>query len=195
MRLVAWSTLALVGTLTAALAGDFKVGYINSQEIFAKYRGTEDAQRRFDQEKARLEQELERKKREIDDLRATIDRQSLLMSEETKRERLAELERKEREFQQSYFEYFGEDGRIVRLNAELTRPIIEKMTTILNRIGAEEKYTFIFDVAQGGIVYAEEGLDLTQRIIDELNATVKAPSGASRTQESGAAKGEEAGSP
>jgi Skp family chaperone for outer membrane proteins len=85
------------------------------------------------------------------------------------------LERKEQEFQQYYFDYFGEDGRIVKLNADLTRPIIEKMNTILNRIGADEKFSVIFDVAPGGIVFAAEGLDLTGRVLDELNATVKAP--------------------
>lgn len=165
-----------MGVVANAGAAELKIGYINSQEIFLKYRGTEDAQRRFDQEKVKLEQELERKKQELDELRATLQRQSLLMSEETKKERAAELERKETEFQQYYFDYFGENGRIVKLNAELTRPIIEKMNTILNRIGADEKFTMIFDVAAGGIVFAEEGLDITDRILDELNATVKASS-------------------
>lgn len=171
----------IVFAAAVARSAELKIGYINSQEIFLRYRGTEDAQRRFDQEKAKLEQDLEQKKRELDDLRASIERQSLLMSEETRKEKLAELERKEREFQQYYFEYFGEEGRIARLNAELTRPIIEKMNAVLNRIGTEEKYTIIFDVAPGGIVFAAEGLDLTERIIDELNATLKpAPSGQGR---------------
>lgn len=171
-----WILAAVLVVGVAASAADLKIGYINSQEIFSKYRGTEDAQRRFDQEKVKLEQELEKKKQEIDDLQATIERQSLLMSEETKKQRLAELEQKQREFQQHYFDYFGENGQIVKLNAELTRPIIEKMNTILNRIGADENFSVIFDVAPGGIVYAAEGLDLTDRILDELNAAVKAPS-------------------
>ncbi|MBN1425757.1 OmpH family outer membrane protein [Candidatus Fermentibacteria bacterium] len=169
--------VAAMGIVTVVGAAELKIGYINSQEIFLKYRGTEDAQQKFDQEKVKLEQELERKKQELDELGATLERQSLLMSEETKKERMAELEQKEKEFQQYYFEYFGENGRIVKLNAELTRPIIEKMNAILNRIGADENFTVIFDVAAGGIVFAAESLDLTDRILDELNATVKDSSG------------------
>jgi outer membrane protein len=154
-------------------AEDLKVGFINSQEIFVRYKGTEDAQRKFDEEKQRLEQEIESKKQEIEELRADLERKSLLMSEETKKERLSELEKKEQEFQQLYFDAFGEGGSIVKLNAELTQPIIEKMNIVLNDLGEKEGYDIIFDVAPGGIVYANEGFDLTDRVLDELNAMVK----------------------
>jgi outer membrane protein len=163
---------SLVGVGSAA---DLKVGFINSQEIFVRYQGTEDAQRKFDEEKQRLEEEIESKKQEIEDLRADLERKSLLMSEETKKERLAELQRKEQEFQQLYFDAFGEGGSIVKLNAELTQPIIEKMNLVLNELGESDGYDIIFDVAPGGIVYANEGFDLTDRVLDELNAMVKLP--------------------
>lgn len=161
--------------LSTGVSAELKVGFINSQEIFVKYRGTEDAQKRFEDEKIQLTDEAEKRKREIDDLRANLERQSLLLSEETKKQRITEIENKEREFQQFYFDAFGEDGRIVKLNAELTRPIIEQINVILNRMGEEEKYDVIFDVAPGGIVFAREGLDLTQQVLDELNSMVELP--------------------
>jgi outer membrane protein len=164
--------LVICSIVGVGLADDLKVGFINSQEIFVRYSGTEDAQRRFDEEKQKLEQEIEAKKQEIEELRADLERKSLLMSEETKEERLAELERKEQEFQQLYFDAFGESGSIVKLNAELTQPIIEKMNIVLNELGESEGYDIIFDVAPGGIVYANEGFDLTDRVLDELNAMV-----------------------
>jgi len=167
--------LIMIATFAAASHAELKVGFINSQEIFVKYRGTEDAQKKFEDEKQRLAQEAEELQREIEELKANLERQSLLLSEETRTERMAEIEAKEREFQQFYFDSFGEEGRIVRLNAELTQPIIEKINEILDRIGAEEEYDIIFDVAPGGIVFAREGLDLTPVVLDELNAMVKLP--------------------
>ncbi len=53
------------------------------------------------------------------------------------------------------------------------------MNTILDRMGSEEEFDIIFDVAPGGIVYAREGLDLTGRVLDELNEMVKLPTGES----------------
>ncbi len=101
-RFVAIGVMALMFT-AAGRAGELKVGFINSQEIFRDYKGTEDAQRKFDQEKQKLEQELEGKKQELDELRADLEKRSLLMSEETKKERIAEFQKKEQEFQQLYF--------------------------------------------------------------------------------------------
>jgi len=168
--------LFLIAIFVSASYAELKVGFINSQEIFVKYKGTEDAQKKFEDEKQRLAQEAEELQREIEELKANLERQSLLLSEETKAERMAEIEEKERDFQQFYFDAFGEEGRIVRLNAELTQPIIEKINEILDRMGAEEEYDIIFDVAPGGIVFAREGLDLTPVVLDELNAMVKLPS-------------------
>ena len=167
--------LLLLAIFATSAHAELKVGFINSQEIFVKYKGTEDAQKKFEDEKQRLAEEAEKLQREIEELKGNLERQSLLLSEETKAERMAEIEDKEREFQQFYFEAFGEEGRIVRLNAELTQPIIEKINEILDRIGQEEEYDIIFDVAPGGIVYAREGLDLTPVVLDELNAMVKIP--------------------
>ena len=75
-RFVAIGVMALMFT-AAGRAGELKVGFINSQEIFRDYKGTEDAQRKFDQEKQKLEQELEGKKQELDELRADLEKRSL----------------------------------------------------------------------------------------------------------------------
>ena len=71
----------------------------------------------------------------------------------------------------------------MKLNAELTQPIIEKMNLVLNELGENEGYDIIFDVAPGGIVYADEGFDLTDRVLDGLNAMVNLSSQAA-TEES-----------
>ena len=60
-------------------------------------------------------------------------------------------------------------GQVVKRNEEILRPIISKIQTILAKIGSEEGFDLILDAADGHVLYADQSLDLTQRVIDELN--------------------------
>jgi outer membrane protein len=53
---------------------------------------------------------------------------------------------------------------------ELLKPLQEKVLEIVARIGKEEGYTMIFEIPGAGIWYAPDSLNLTDKIIQELNA-------------------------
>ena len=52
---------------------------------------------------------------------------------------------------------------------ELISPIINDINEILNRIGKEEEYDYIFDAEQGGVLFADEKYDISEYILEELN--------------------------
>ena len=156
--------------LPAALAAeDLKIGYIDSARIFAEYKGTEDAQRDFDQEVAGWEEKARGMKAELDSLTEVYQSQSLMLSEAKKAERQQEIAAKQAEYESYVQSVFGPEGRVAEKNSELVRPIVDKINLVLQEIGDEEGYTMVFDASIGGIVYAAEGIDLTDRVLEELN--------------------------
>ena len=48
-------------------------------------------------------------------------------------------------------------------------PIVEKVNTLLEQVGQDEDFDYIFDAASGGLVYADSAYDLTPRIIEMLS--------------------------
>ena len=156
-----------------AQAADLKIGYIDSERIFRSYQGTADAQTKLDQEVAEWEKRAEEMRKEVEDLQKELDAQSLLLSEEKKREKETTLQTKYAEYQQFVTSIWGPQGEAVKRNEELTKPIIEKIDAILKNIGEEENYTFIFDAVGGGLVFAKPTFDLTDRVIEELNKEVE----------------------
>ena len=52
--------------------------------------------------------------------------------------------------------------------AELVAPIMERINAIIQEIRSEGSYTFIFDVSAGGLIAADEALDLTDDVIQRL---------------------------
>ncbi len=168
VRTIRMASLILIGVLAASYA-EMKIGFINSQQIFKEYEGTKEAQAKFDKEVARWEQEASKRKKEIEELKQQLEKQSLLLSAERKKELEDRLREKYMAYQEFLQSKLGQDGEVLQKNVELTKPIIERINKIIANIAEEERYDFIFDEANGGVVFAKKGYDLTERVLRILN--------------------------
>jgi len=158
----------LLGFLFCANA-QMKIGFINSEEIFRAYHGTKEAQEKFDKEVAKWEQEASGKQKELKDLKDQLDKQSLLLSAERRADIEGKMKQKYQEYQDFLQTKFGQKGEALTKNEELTKPIIEKINKILDKIAKDESYDYIFDARTGGVIYAKKTYDLTSRVIEILN--------------------------
>ena len=154
---------------TPASAADMKIGYIDSARIFAEYKGTEDAQKAFDDEVEGWEKQAEAMKVEMDSLAGAYQAQSLMLSDARKAEKEQEILQKKTAYETFVQSIWGPQGKLAEKNSELDQPIIEKINVVLQQIGGEDGFTIVFDASLGGIVYAAEGIDLTDQVLVELN--------------------------
>jgi len=150
-----------------------KLGYVDSQKILAQYQEAIDAQNKLEQIKNQYQAEYEGKVREYQTLAQEIESQSLLLSEEKKKEKLKELQDKATQIDKYKYEKLNpEGGEFYRKNQELFQPIIKKINDIIAKVGAEEEYDMIFDASSGALLHALPKYDLTERILEELNKGV-----------------------
>jgi outer membrane protein len=152
-----------------AQVGELKIGYIDSQRIFAEYRETQEAEAVYQKEVDQWKAEAEAMEQEIARLQEELRAQSLMLSEEKQREKKLELDKKLEEYQRFVGDTFGEDGLAARRNRELTQPIVEKINRILEQLSESEGYSLVFDIANANIVYAKKEFDLTDIVLEELN--------------------------
>ncbi|OGS33277.1 MAG: hypothetical protein A2293_04435 [Elusimicrobia bacterium RIFOXYB2_FULL_49_7] len=163
----------LAVNVTAAGAKSMKIGFIRSDVIFKGYKGTKDAQDKYDKEVSKWEQDAAEKEKKIKELEEQLDKQGLLMSAEKKKSVQEEANRLKSEYQQFVAKVFGQGGDAFKKNAEYTKPILKQINAILDEIGKNEAYDFIFDATAGGLVYAKDAHDLTERLVKELNKGVQ----------------------
>jgi len=162
------AAIMLAVTAASGLAQDIKIGYIDSIKIFAENPQTKDAERAYREEVDAWTAQKERSEAEIVRLQDELRAQALMLSDEKKREKQLELERKMQDYQRFMEETFGDDGLAARRNKELTQPIVDKINKILEVIAKEQGYMMVFDVANADIVYADKSLDLTELVLTEL---------------------------
>ncbi len=161
--------IACCAGLLSFAAAQMKIGYINTEEIFRNYAGTKEAQEKFDKEVAKWEQDASNRQKEIKDLKDQLDKQSLLLSAERRADIEAKLKQKMQEYQDFLQTKFGQKGEALSKNEELTKPIVEKIQKIIDKIAKDDNYDYIFDARAGGVIFAKKTFDLTERVLNILN--------------------------
>ena len=146
-----------------------KIGVIDSQRIFSEYQEARDADAVFQEEMRAWQQEIGELERELMDLQEQIRTQAPLLSKESLDALQSEYEQKLATYEQRKQEILDpEQGQAVTRNAELSAPINEQITTVVERLGAEGDFDIIIDRATINVVYMSEGIDLTERVLEEL---------------------------
>lgn len=146
-----------------------KIGFINSEQVLEAYTGTQSAMQAFNRDVEGWNSESAQRKSELDGVGKELSSQSPMLSDDKRREMEQDYQRKLTEYDQFVQSVWGPNGLVVKRNEEILRPIIAKIQTILAKIGAEEQYDLILDAANGNILFADQELDLSQRVIAELN--------------------------
>jgi len=150
---------------------DIKLGYVNSERIFNDYSKFQEAAKTLEQERVQLQKDLQTKQQEFEKKRKEFESQQLLMSEKRKTEANKELEELYLNIQNYTQENFTQGGKLDQRWAEITRPIIEEVQQINDKIGADEGYDMIFDTQNGTILYGKKDYDMTDRLLEELEKT------------------------
>jgi len=152
----------------ASVSAQLKIGYVNSEKIFTQFEGTKAAQDKFNKEVARWEQEASKRMKEITEMRDQLEKQALLLSADRKKALEDSLRQKIITHEKFVQEKFGQRGEVLTKNEELTKPILEKIQKIIDKIAKDEQFDFIFDWRSGGVVYAKPTYDLTDRVLAQL---------------------------
>ena len=160
--------LAIIGFNSLTHSQEGKLGYIDSMRLRAEYKEFEDAQSQFDKDVARWEAQADTMRKEIDSLQTDLDKKGLLYSESTKNEKENQLETLKVKYQKFVNDTFGPGGKAETRNAQLTKPIIDKINQVLEKIAIENNYAMIFDSVSGNLAYANKALDLTDQVLEEL---------------------------
>lgn len=176
--------LAIILGLTAAgpllAAKEFRVGYVDYDQVIAKYEATVGAKAQMDTARLGFEAKAESLKSDWEQSRAEYESQQLTLSEEGKRAKNAEVDQRKRRYDGYAAEVYGKGGLIDQRYKELIAPIVGKIDSVVAKLSADEGFALVLDASKSGIVYSEADLDLTQLVIDELNRGL-APAGPSVT--------------
>jgi outer membrane protein len=143
-----------------------KLGFFNRQAIVERSAIGKEGQEKFKAKMGPIREKLIAAQQEIEELEAEFKKKELVWSEDVKKTKFQEIRSKRAMLRQGFEQYnrlLSEEERA------LLMPLQKKVGEIVNRIGKEGGYAMILELGDGGIWYAPDSLNLTERIIKELD--------------------------
>ncbi|MCB0814742.1 MAG: OmpH family outer membrane protein, partial [Flavobacteriales bacterium] len=127
------------------------------------------AQEELDHLSSQWQKEIEDRYDVIKRLRDAYNAEAILLTEEMKRSRLADIETKEREARELQKKRFGVNGDLFKKRQELIQPIQDRIYDAIKEV-AGTSYVAIFDIGgqSNSILFASEKYDKSDSVLRKL---------------------------
>ncbi len=167
-RIAAAAALCILLAAGAAAAQEpVKLGFVDMQKALNESKAGKKAlgelQKLMEARKSGLQQQKETLERKKDEL----DKQGLLLNEETRKSRESEVRTLERDYSRTLSDLKEEFGR---RESEFTDGIRKDLLKVIEKIGKEEGYTLVLEKQYSAILYAPATIDLTEALIKRYDA-------------------------
>jgi outer membrane protein len=169
--LAAAALVALAGALFALPSparADTKVAYVDLQRALTEIDEGKAARAALKEEFDQKQKMLDDRKGEFEKMRGDFEKQSSLMSDDARKEKQGEIERKGNELQGFFMQ---QQKELSDREREMTRGIFEKMSGIVHEIAEAEGVSLV--VQSEALVYAAPSLDLTNELVRKYNTRYK----------------------
>ena len=181
------SSCLLVSTALAFSIAGFaqdkapKMAILNIQAAIAQCSEGQEAAKALRDKFAPKRAELEKQQREINDLQNQLKNQEKTLSEEARNKLLRSVDEKTRAFNRA-----NEDASTEFQQAEqdAINEIGRRMLGVISDHAQKNSYTVVLDVSspQTPVLYADSGIDITEKIIELYNASASKPKSSSTTE-------------
>jgi outer membrane protein len=144
--------------------------YVNADSLWENFALVKQMRKELEYEKKKFETKFEADYHKLEnDYLALRDKAETLSQEEgmMKQQELMAREQKLTEFRQT------ESERLAKLEADKTEKIQKTITNYLNEQYSKSNYAYILGYSVGGgILFANDSLEITNEVVDGLNATL-----------------------
>jgi outer membrane protein len=169
-RLLMITGIVLLGWFGSVLAADLKVAYVDIQKAVNECHFGKEAKKSIVKEAEKLHRQLTDKQKELQNMRESYDKQALMLTPDARATKEKDLQNKYREFQR-----WQEDAQndLNQKRGDAERNIYVGLQKVIQKLGADEGYTFILERNENIVLYASKAIDITDRVIKAYDAQKK----------------------
>jgi outer membrane protein len=161
------AALALSATFVSAQER-IRIGFIDIQRVVSESQAGKRAKDRFQAQVKKAEADLQKERQELERIRNDIDKKGPLLKEEERRNMEADFQKRSVNLQRTMGDY-QQDLR--QKESSMMSEILKELEAIVNEVGKAEKFTLILERSQ--ILYSDQGIDITNKVIETYNSRAK----------------------
>jgi outer membrane protein len=169
VRVVLLAGFVLGLLASTGFAQQLKIAYVDVQRLKAEYKEYVLAQEEFNKLMVVWQARADSMQNDMNEMMQKVQNPPLTMREDAINQLREELLVKQNEYQLFVNEVMGPDGEAAQKEYELSKPLIDKINTVIKLIALKEGYAYVLDSAAGSVLYAKDELDITNKVLAELH--------------------------
>jgi outer membrane protein len=154
--------LALCAVPAAFAADAMKVAYVDLQKALNMSASGKAAKEKMKVKFKDYETDVQKKQEELKRLKEDLEKQAMLLSAEARAAKERDYQQKVKDYQRLTKDIQEE---LQQTDAEFTRKILGEIYKVVRQLGKQEGYTLMLEKTESSILYASDGIDLTDRVI------------------------------
>jgi len=159
------AVLLLLAAGPAFSADPVKIGVVDLQKILETSNSGKAAQNELKAQRDKMQADMKQRGNEIQEIEGRMQREAMVMSKETREEKEREHRIKVSDFQALQRKYQGDLQEIER---KLMGRLQTEITSLVSDIAKKDGYLLV--ISNIGVIYSLPSTDITERLIQELNA-------------------------
>ena len=159
------AVLLLLAGGPAFSADPVKIGVVDLQKILETSNSGKAAQNELKVQRDKMQADMKQRGNEIQEIESRMQREAMVMSKETREEKEREHRIKVSDFQALQRKYQSDLQEIER---KLMGKLQTEITSLVSDIAKKDGYLLV--ISNIGVIYSLPATDLTERLIQELNA-------------------------
>jgi outer membrane protein len=164
-----WIALAVAGALLVpqwVSAQELKIAFVDARRAVASSNSGKAAKGKLDKLTEQKRDELRPREQELKRLSEEFEAQRFVLSKDALADREIQLLKRrrdlERDFQAAQEEFEIEQRRVFD-------PLLRSVRAAVQKVGEDKGFTVILERGSPGVLYYEDGLDITDLVIERLN--------------------------
>ncbi len=169
-----------------------RIAFVNTKYILDQMPEYASAQQELDRVSKQWQDEIDERHQQIKRMREAYNAEAILLTEEMKRSRIEDIEKRERDARDLQKKRFGPNGDLFKKRQELIQPIQDRVYTAVKEV-AGTSYVAIFDLGSqsNNLLFASEKYDKSDSVLRKLGIRP----GKGGTDDGGGRDDEEPGEP
>jgi outer membrane protein len=171
MKRFGWTVLVAMAVLTnaATRADDVRIGYVDMRKVMNECKAGKRAKDDIEKAIKQRQESLSRDEQGLKKLQEAYEKDKLLLSDAQKQAKQKEFDDKLKAFQQATAEAQRE---IDQKQQEFTRKAFPEIRDIIRDLAKQEKLSLVFEKQEASVLYAADGPDLTDKVIQRFDAKI-----------------------
>lgn len=151
----------------SSYADDVRIGYVDVHKVLNECKAGQRVRGEIEKMVKERQESLSREEQQLKSMQQAFEKDKLLLSESQKQTRQQEFQQKVQAFQQARAKAQRE---IEQKEHEFTDKALPRIREIIQEVAKEQKLTLVFEKNQSPVLYAADGSDLTDKVIERFDA-------------------------